>query len=148
MPRRSTAVQGNTKLSQVEGGLDVQAMINVMPDSANLRLRVFGGPTLFRVKADTIDTVYFDQRSSVFLPQQTVTIQRYDFSPSEGSGLGFHAGADLAYFFSRVAGIGGLARFSRGIVTLSDASGPFKAKVGGFQTGRRAAHAFLTRSQN
>ena len=126
---------GDTKLQRVESGVNIQAMINVTPNSENIRVRVFGGPTFFRVQADTIDSVRYNQDYLVFLPVQTVDITGYEFSKSEGTGWGIHAGADVSYFFSRVVGIGGVLRFSRGTTELVDMAGPFEVKAGGLQTG-------------
>ena len=57
----------------------------------------------------------------------------------EETAWGFHAGGDVTYFFSRVFGIGGFARMSRGEVTIVDddipADGPVDVKLGGFQGG-------------
>ena len=126
---------GDAKLQRVETGINIQAMINATPTSDNLRVRVFAGPTFFRVKADTIDSVRYNQDFMTVLPIQVVDITGYQFSESEGTGWGVHAGADVSYFFSRTVGLGGAMSFSRGTVELADMAGPFKVKAGGLQTG-------------
>jgi hypothetical protein len=98
---------------------------------------VLGGikGTYFRVERDAVQRMLYDQVFQVFGPINTVQITRYEFSKSEATGWGYHAGADVGVFFNRVVGIGAFAKFSRGTVTLSDISGLFDVKAGGFQTG-------------
>ena len=126
---------GDTELNRTEGGFNIQAMINVTPNADRVRVRLFGGPTFFRVKADTIDDVLYDQAFLIFLPVNAVDITNYEFSEAEGTGWGFHVGGDVSVFFSRVFGVGGFVRVSRGTVELSDFSGTVDIKAGGFQTG-------------
>lgn len=125
------------KLQRVEGGVNLQ-VVGVAPLSDRVRLRVFGGPTYFRVQQDMVNSIAYDQAYLVFLPVNSVTITTFDRADKvEGTGWGFHAGADVSMFFTRVVGIGGFARFSRATVALDDPlSGvPVDVKAGGFQAG-------------
>jgi hypothetical protein len=126
---------GDQELKRVEGSVHFQAMVVATPNSKRLRVRVFGGPTYFRVEQDAVQRILYDQVFQVLGPINTVQITRYEFSKSEATGWGYHAGADVGVFFTRVVGVGGFAKFSRGTVTLSDISGPFDVKAGGFQAG-------------
>jgi len=126
---------GAVALQRTEGSVHIQAMVVATPNSQRFRVRVFGGPTFFRVTQDTVDRILYNQVFQVLGPLNSVDITRYEYSESQGTGWGFHGGADAAFYFSRVVGVGGFARFSRGTVELSDLSGAFDVDAGGFQTG-------------
>jgi len=127
----------DAKLQRVEGGVNLQLML-VAPVSSRTKVRLFLGPTYFRVQQDMVGSIAYDQAFLVFLPVNTVDITTYEKKDKvEGTGWGFHVGGDVSFFFTRVVGIGGFARFSRATVSLDDPlSGlPVDVKVGGFQTG-------------
>lgn len=132
----ATVTEG--KLSRTEGGVNL-SMVAILPSQGRLQVKVFGGPTYFRLKADGISAVRYEQAFGLFTRVNEVVITHYDTSQVDKTGWGFHAGADLGYFFNRHFGVGGVARFSRGTIQVSDvdvlADGPVDVKVGGFQTG-------------
>jgi hypothetical protein len=114
------------KLTRTEGSVNFHAMM-VPFESANLRVRLFGGPTYFRYEADMVYDFSFSQSS----------VTRYQIAKSDGTGWCLHVGGDATYFFSRVAGLGGFARYSRGTVSILE---PLSEELqdmtlGGFQTG-------------
>lgn len=105
--------------------------------SARAQLRVFAGPSFFFYEADGVEDVLYTQIFDTTTPTQTVTISGFVPQSIEGSGIGFHVGADFGYFFTNAIGIGGGVRFSGGDVTV-DAE-PMtelgqKIRVGGTQT--------------
>lgn len=131
----SDATTGDIALTRAEGSINIQAMIVATPGAGRLRVRFFGGPTYFRVTQETIGDIRYNHVWQVFGRGNAVDITNYEFSEVEGTGWGFHGGADVGVFFSRVVGIGGFARFSRGTVELADFSGLYDVTAGGFQTG-------------
>jgi hypothetical protein len=87
--------------------------------SGNWRVTLFGGPTYFTVSQQMVETIRYDQR--YFLSgTNIVDITTYNDKKASGSGFGFHAGADVSYFFTRVVGIGGTLRFNTGTVTIDE----------------------------
>jgi hypothetical protein len=129
------------KLMRTEGGIHLQAMF-VPLETGRLRVRVFGGPSYFRVTQDVVTDIRFDQVFLIFSPVNAVTITEFDAREIESNGWGFHAGGDLSVFFNRIIGVGGFARFSRGNVDLenpiaiSSSDDDFiEVKTGGFQMG-------------
>jgi outer membrane protein with beta-barrel domain len=126
---------GDTALTRAEGSFNIQAMIVATPNSDRVRVRFFGGPSYFRVTQDTVDDIRYNQVFGILNTSNTVDITTYPFSEAEGTGWGFHGGADVGVFFTRIVGVGGFARFSRGKVHLSDFSGGYEVDAGGFQTG-------------
>lgn len=128
-------------LQRIEGGVNMQAMI-VAVQSDHFRFRVFGGPTFFRVQQDAVTDIRYNQLSRILPPANAIDITEFDHDRIEGTGWGFHGGADASYFFNRIIGVGGFAKFSRGGVdlenTLATAVGEdavVNVKAGGFQVG-------------
>jgi hypothetical protein len=128
-------------LQRVEGGVNLQAMI-VAAQTDRFRFRVFGGPTYFRVEQDAVTDIRFNQVFRIVPATNSIEITEFDSERIEGTGWGFHAGADASVFFNRIIGVGGFAKFSRGSVdlenTLATAVGEddvVEVKAGGFQVG-------------
>jgi hypothetical protein len=127
-------------LQRSETAINLQVMATVTPALAPLAVRVFGGPTYFRVRQDTVtDLFYVDG----FTPQDVYFIEIVEYEFVEGdaddarsNGWGFHVGADVSFFFSEFVGVGGVFRYTRGEL---DALGMFnqqtQIKVGGVQAG-------------
>jgi hypothetical protein len=111
------AAETQEELERAEGGAHISAMLAPL-HTESLRVRLFGGPTWFRYKADLIQGIRSSQVASPFSRANTVIITGYDAVETEGTGWGFHVGGDVSWFFTRVVGIGGFVRFSRGSVTL------------------------------
>jgi hypothetical protein len=128
----------NQQLERTEGGVNLQAMA-VVAQTERMRVRVFGGPTYFRVTQDVVDDIVYDQSFGILTTANSVHITSYDSHQAETNGWGFHAGGDVAVFFNRIVGLGAFARFSRGTVDiengLAGGSNTIKIKTGGLQTG-------------
>ncbi|MCY4659911.1 MAG: outer membrane beta-barrel protein [Acidobacteria bacterium] len=92
----------------------------LIPVGDSVELAVFGGPTIFRVTQDVVTGVSFTQRH----PFDTVQLTRAQMAARSGTRTGFHAGVDVAYFFSELAGVAGKVRFSRAELDLA---GPVEA---------------------
>jgi hypothetical protein len=127
----------DSKLMRTEGAAHIQVMFaqDVTP---RLRVRAFTGPSFFRVQRDAVSDIVYDQAFLVFSPVNAVVItnfERVEVPFDEATGWGFHVGGDVSWFFSRVVGIGGIARFSRGTIKAFDPlpEESVDLKVGGFQ---------------
>jgi hypothetical protein len=125
-------------LDRVEGAAHIQLMFKAPIDDDRLRVRLFGGPSYFRLEADAISDIRYLQTWNL-LGFNEVDIDSYETDKVEETAWGFHVGGDVTWFFSRGFGIGGFARLSRGEVTIEDpdipADGPVDVKVGGLQGG-------------
>ncbi len=75
----------------------------------------FGGVTFFKVEAELLQNVDFDQ----IYPFDTVTLTGTFRTGVEDSAVGFHVGGRLDYRFSRHVGLGAQLRFSRATAELS-----------------------------
>lgn len=121
-------------LTRAEGAWHIHAMV-VAAQTPRVRVRVFGGPSYFAIKQDTVSSIRYDQRYGVFNTSNTVDITTYNTEEHEATGWGFHAGGDVSVFFNRVVGVGAIVRVSRGSVDLADYGGTDTRKVGGVQFG-------------
>jgi hypothetical protein len=130
------AAETEDKLMRTEGAVHLQLVAGA-PLGDSVTLRVFGGPSYFRLEGDGISGVFYDQ--AWFGTANAVEITSYDTEKFEGTGWGFHVGADLSGYFTRVFGLGAFVRYSRGEVEIEDAAllvnQPWEVKVGGFQAG-------------
>lgn len=136
-PRMLTATQSG--LSRQETALHVQALA-VIPAGRSLVITLFGGPTLFNISQHLVTEVDVLQA----YPFDTVEYNGPTVTEFTASAIGAHAGADVAWYFSRNIGVGALVRFSRGSVefplsnddVLVDPMNPefVQSDVGGLQT--------------
>ena len=118
---RSTIASGVTgrDLTRTEGGAHIQAMF-VPLQTPRLRVRLFGGPTFFRFNAEMVRDIEFRQTALPFSAANLVTITGFEAVDVEGTGWGAHVGGDVSVFFTRIFGVGGFARVSRGTVSVDD----------------------------
>jgi hypothetical protein len=125
-------------LMRVEGGVNLSVVAAPVNDD-RVAVRLYGGPTWFRLQADVVNDIRYFQQFGIFTTVNTVEIREYDTEEVEQTGWGFHVGGDVSYFFNRRIGIGGFARYSRGTVTFRPdeffVSENIDIEVGGFQGG-------------
>jgi hypothetical protein len=111
--------QTDIPMQRIERNLSVQAML-VAVQTRRLRLRAFGGPTWFRIQQDAVTDLTYNQFYFIHSRTNVAELTDYEFERIDGSGWGFHAGADGSLFFTRVLGVGGFARYSRGSIHLEN----------------------------
>ena len=120
-----------SKLDRREIAVHAQVQY-VMPLTRRLHAVLAAGPTYFRVEQQLVDTVQFDHE----YPYDTATFRSATSRRARGSGVGFNAGADVVWAFSRRAGLGGAVRYARGSVDLGASGGrEVTAEAGGVQGG-------------
>lgn len=122
------ALDGTARLNGEDLAIHLAAMW-LIPVTDRFQLTVFGGPTWFQLKQQAIASVVADDE----YPYDTVTLNSVSSEERKGSRVGFNVGGDASYFFSRYLGVHGLARFSRGHVSLG--SNDNRIQVGGLQIG-------------
>ena len=97
-----------------------------------IQLAVFAGPSFFSVEQDLVTAVSVTQS----FPFDTANFASAATRRHSESKTGYHVGADVAVFFSRYVGIGGLVRVSRATVDFTSEDGePVSVDVGGVQVG-------------
>ena len=125
---RPRAVDGTEAgVASEETALHVHARWGI-PVSQSVEVALFGGPTFFSVSQAFVTGIDFDQA----YPYDTATLTSAMTRTQDGSTIGFNVGADIAVYFSRWVGVGGLIRFSRSKVDLGDS--PTTIAVGGLHT--------------
>ena len=134
LPASATASTADT-LTRSETAIDLQVMAIVTPPDAALTVRVFAGPTHFRVRQDTVNDVLYQEAitgGNVF----SITITDAVIVEEDASGWGFHAGADVRYLFTPRVGVGAIVRVSRGEMDIAGIFGdPTTIDTGGVQIG-------------
>jgi hypothetical protein len=84
-----------------------------------------GGPSFISVRQGMPSGVTLDERGSTVLHVDTTTV--------DDSAIGFHAALDFNYLFHKRIGIGALARYTWGSITLPDSTDDMT--LGGLQVG-------------
>ena len=84
----------------------------------SVEVALFGGPSFFVVAQDVATGVTFSQT----YPYDSATFDGVRRGKPSEAGIGFNAGADLGYYFSRHVGAGGTIRFTRATVELGGAA--------------------------
>ncbi|HET7695843.1 MAG TPA: outer membrane beta-barrel protein [Vicinamibacterales bacterium] len=123
-PRSVTASQSGAQ--HAENAIHLNA-IWMMPVANKLDLGIFGGPTIFMVKQDTIGAL---TSSSVTEPGPAINAP---LSEVKKTTAGINFGVDVQYLVRKDIAVGGIARYSWGSVDIDGASGSLG--VGGFQIG-------------
>lgn len=122
-PRRVSASFDD--LERTESVLHLQARIQ-LPLSSRFELAVFGGPSRFQVTQGLVSEARFTDS----YPYDEVSLAS-SAERVNGSGLGVHAGGDVAFYPSAHMGIGFMVQVSSATVTV----GTTEVKAGGAQFG-------------
>tara|TARA_B100001123_G_scaffold445248_1_gene596281 strand:- start:3421 stop:4074 length:654 start_codon:yes stop_codon:yes gene_type:complete len=112
---RHRNIEGTAEaLGRREIAVHIQALWTI-PFSQNIFLAVFAGPTFFNLKQELVNTVEFTEG----YPFDTADFSGVSTVHASDSTIGFHAGVDLAAYFTEHLGLGGVIRFSKGAANLA-----------------------------
>jgi hypothetical protein len=121
------AISGTAAGDHEETAVHLQ-IAYIVPAGKKMSVVVFGGPSFFTVKQSVVTAIQFQDA----YPYDEATFTGATVATEEESKTGFNVGADVAYYFTKNVGVGGLVRFSTAKTTFSlgdvDAGG---ALVGG-----------------
>lgn len=130
---RPTALSGGFASSNSETAVNVQAAW-VVPVSPKMKLTLFAGPSIFSVKQTIVNPQGIGV-ASVY-PYDNGAITSAVTTDQSKTAVGFGGGLDVAYFFSKTVGVGGMVRFARASISFPVAGQPSVAvDAGGFQVG-------------
>jgi hypothetical protein len=102
-------------LKRTESMFNISAMF-VIAQNDRMELRAYAGPSFFSLDSTMIFDISWTQ---TFNPDGSdVAIVDYETREATGSGIGFHAGADFAWMFTRNFGVGAGFRWAQGKVDL------------------------------
>jgi len=103
---------GATPSKRTETAVHMQVVFRPKMSNPRLQVRLFGGPSYFSASQQLVTNFRYNQ---IWLGSaQQVAITGYDQSDKGGSAWGFNVGGDVAYFFSKTIGVGGMARYAAG----------------------------------
>lgn len=122
------ATETDGKLMRTEGTVHISAMFKAPIRNDKVRVRFYGGPSYFWLTADAVSDITYNQQWNL-AGANVVDIRTYDTTGVEQTGWGFHAGGDFAYMFTRVFGLGGFVRYSRGSVEIDDSNVPADGSI-------------------
>ena len=101
------------------------------PVAEAVEFAVFGGPTFFNLQQDLVTSIAYDHS----YPYNEAAYGSASSTALSASAVGFHAGADIGFFFSEVVGVGALLRYSAASVDLPTDAGTVPVDAGGFHVG-------------
>ncbi len=128
---RPRLAEGSDRLEFSEKVLHLDLVYNGLPDGL-VGFSIFGGPSLFKVKADLLAPTNTVTKTSVF-PFDEVTVTGLNTVELDDTAFGFNVGAGIDFRFSKNAGIGVRARFSRATISSNDPE--VETKAGGLAVG-------------
>ncbi len=102
----------------------------LLPLSKSFQMAVFGGPTYFQIKQQSIS----DAKLQDDYPFDTVGLAEGAAALTKSTRWGLNAGLDASHFFSQYVGVGGMVRYSRSKLNLGGADAA-TSEVGGLQVG-------------
>ncbi len=130
---RPIPVSGGFDARNSELGLHLQAAW-VVPMPPKMQLILFGGPSFFNVKQTIVQPQGIGLASAY--PFESGAITSANTTDASKTAIGFGAGADVSYFFSRTVGVGGIVRYARAPVSFPVTGQPsVEMDAGGFQVG-------------
>jgi hypothetical protein len=128
---RPVSLSGGFDARNAELGLHLQ-LGWVVPMPPRIQVVIFGGPTIFSVKQTIVEAQGIGLSSAY--PFESGSISSATTTEASKTGIGFGGGVDVAYYFTRTVGVGGLVRVTRGSVSFPISGQPSAdVKAGGFQ---------------
>ena len=124
-PRTVSSSQSGAKHSENTIHLDA---IYMVPVANKLDIGIFGGPSIFGVKQDTVSSLTVTETADPAHPTVAAplgTVSKTSF--------GGNFGIDVQYLIAKKWGVGGIVRYSIGSATIDGATD--KLTVGGFDIG-------------
>jgi hypothetical protein len=130
--RVRTAETSVSDLDRAEVGVHVSAAY-FLPSTGRFGGVIYAGPSFFSIAQDAVESLAVTET----YPYDTLTVAPSGSATElSESAVGFHVGADVAWYFSKRFGIGALARYTTAKTSVAIGSGKnFDLEAGGFQAG-------------
>lgn len=124
-------VTGTTSMSREESTARLALTVSSAP-GGRFQFSAYAGPAYVSVKQDLLDSVSYTDS----YPYDTATFTRANTSQPSKTGIGFAAGADASFYFTKSIGLGLSASIVSATVNFSAADNSTVAiKAGGTQVG-------------
>lgn len=104
-----------------------------IPQVEGLDVSIYGGPSYINLSQGVIHDVGVAEAGGP--PFASVNVTQIQVGEQVKNGWGGHVGADVAYMFTPVFGLGGFVRFSGGSLDVQAGDQTLTVTVGGLQTG-------------
>lgn len=111
---RPRAISGVTPGTREEIAVHLNA-VYFATASPKFQALIFGGASFFSVTQSVVTSVNYSET----YPYDTASFTSAVVREEKESKVGFNVGADIAYYFSRYFGVGGIVRFSKASVPFS-----------------------------
>lgn len=136
--QRNRQISGETTgITREETGIHIQAQYH-LPPFGRFYVTLAGGPSVLDIQQSIVTDVNFTEE----FPYDTATYVGVDSQRVSGTAIGFNAGADVRWMFTRNIGVGGLVRYTRASVDLTRNNRTITVDAGGVQVGGGVRLAF------
>jgi hypothetical protein len=126
-------LSGGFGANNSETAINLQATWAI-PLSPKMMLMLFAGPSIFSVKQTIVQPQGIGVSSAY--PYESGAITSANTSEMSKTAVGFGAGADISYYFSKTVGVGAMIRFARASASFPVTGQPaVSVDAGGFQLG-------------
>lgn len=128
---RPRAIAGTAPgLTRQETAIHLQMRV-VVPVRPDIALSLFAGPSRWQIRQDRVGEITF---ASTY-PFDVATFTGAAVEEHRSSAWGFNAGVDIASYFTRNVGVGGLLQVATASPNDETASGNADTRIGGFRAG-------------
>jgi len=127
---RPRTVTGAVDAARAETGVHLQVLY-LARTTGRMRLALSAGPSRIETEQALVTAIQYNEE----FPFDTATFRSASRRIFRASSIGFNAGFDAAYMFTRQAGLGAVVRFSRASVTIARDEGGIAMETGGFLGG-------------
>jgi hypothetical protein len=117
-------------VSDAQTGIHFQ-LSYAIPATRRLTITLSGGPSYVHVSQDVVTDVKYTES----YPYDVATFTSAPTERATAGAVGFNAGGDVRWMFTRAFGIGGLVRFTRATVDLESGDRTISVQAGGVQAG-------------
>jgi hypothetical protein len=113
-----------------ETGVHVQ-LSYALQATRRLTVTLFGGPSFVHLAQDIVTDLKYNES----YPYDVATFGSAPTARETASAVGFNAGGDVRWMFTRTVGVGGLVRFTRANIDLAGKGRTLAVRAGGAQAG-------------
>jgi hypothetical protein len=103
----------------------------IVPFSSSIQLSLNAGPSIMTVKQPFVTEIHFSET----YPYDTALFTSADLTTSSATAVGFYAGADVSWMFSKHLGVGGVIQVTRATVKEKAGDRTVSIDAGGAQAG-------------
>jgi len=123
-------VEGTASTKQEEVGI-YPTVGWLVPLSPRVQIALAAGPAIMRVKQQFVTSVHYSET----YPYDTAIFTSADVDESSASAVGFYAGVDVSWMFSKHVGAGGLVQYARATVNHKVGDRSLSSDAGAAQVG-------------